>query len=66
MFIANTLKTNRICGQSTPQKIADDIFSKMDKNHDQSITPDEFAVGADKDATVIKLLQCADDKDDSD
>ena len=64
MFIANSLKAKSIYGQSTPQMIADDIFSKM--NHDQSITPDEFAEGAAKDATVIQLLECADDKDDSD
>ena len=66
MFIANPLKAKSICGQSTPQRIVDDIFSKIDKNHDESITHDEFALGAAKDATVIQLLECADDKDDRD
>ena len=66
MFNANPLKAKSICGKSTPEKIADDIFSKLDKNHDQSITPEEFAEGATKDATVIQLLECAHNTDDSD
>uniref|UniRef100_A0A8C9VTN0 Visinin-like protein 1 n=1 Tax=Scleropages formosus TaxID=113540 RepID=A0A8C9VTN0_SCLFO len=42
----------------TPEQRVDRIFSKMDKNHDDQITLDEFKEAAKSDPSIVLLLQC--------
>ena len=62
MFDANPAKAMSICGESTPQKIADDIFATLDKNGDQAINLEEFLEGAIKDSSIVQLLECREDE----
>lgn len=42
----------------TPQQRVDKIFSKMDKDHNDEITLDEFKEAAKSDPSIVLLLQC--------
>lgn len=42
----------------TPQQRVDKIFSKMDKDHNDEITLEEFKEAAKSDPSIVLLLQC--------
>ncbi|KAI4818220.1 hypothetical protein KUCAC02_011573 [Chaenocephalus aceratus] len=42
----------------TPQQRVDKIFSKMDKDHNDEISLDEFKEAAKSDPSIVLLLQC--------
>lgn len=42
----------------TPQQRVDKIFSKMDKDHNDEISLEEFKEAAKSDPSIVLLLQC--------
>ena len=42
---------------STADDRAKAIFAKMDKNHDERLSLEEFIQGAKRDASIVKILQ---------
>lgn len=46
--------------ENAPQKRVDQIFSQMDKNHDEKLTLEEFKEGSKADPRIVEALSLGD------
>lgn len=56
-MVGSILAANMAHDNLTPEQRVDKIFSKMDKDHDDRITVEEFKLAAKEDPSLVMLLQ---------
>ena len=58
MYKTDPAKAKLVGGEFSPEKCAEEIFNKMDKNNDRHLTLQEFIEGASNDPAIVQLLSC--------
>lgn len=56
-MVGSILAANMTQDDLTPEQRVDRIFAKMDKDHDEQITAEEFTIAAKEDPSLVMLLQ---------